>query len=110
MKDKRTLYNCPIDACLSLIGGKYKPIILYNLLKKTLRYHELQKVVPQATPKMLTQHLRELEADGLISRTVYPVVPPRTEYAITDFGRTLESILEDMHRWGRTYMADKIAE
>lgn len=104
------VFYCPIDALLSLIGGKYKPVILYNLLKGSHRYSELQRLVPRATPKVLTQQLRELERDGLISRTVYPVVPPRTDYAVTDFGRTLQPILEDMHLWGRTYMKDRIID
>lgn len=102
------LFYCPIDALMSLIGGKYKPIILYNLLKRSHRYGELQRLVPRATPKVLTQQLRELERDGLISRTVYPVVPPKTEYAITEYGLTLRPILEAMHRWGCTYMGDRI--
>lgn len=109
MNDQQTqMFYCPIDAVLNLIGGKYKPILLYNLLKGSRRYSELQRLVPRATPKVLTQQLRELERDGLISRTVYPVVPPRTEYAVTDHGRTLEPILEDMHLWGCTYMKDRI--
>lgn len=107
-QERRTTYYCPIDAVLSIIGGKYKTIILYNLLKKTLRYSELQKLVPQATPKMLTKQLRELEEDGVIRRTVYPIVPPKTEYSITKYGRTLEPILLEMHKWGHTYMSDKI--
>ena len=102
------MFYCPIDALMSLIGGKYKPIILYNLLNGIHRYSELQRLVPRATPKVLTQQLRELERDGLISRTVYPVVPPKTEYAITDYGLTLKPILEAMHLWGRTYMGDRI--
>lgn len=107
-QERKSVYNCPIDAVLGIIGGKYKTIILYNLLKKTLRYNELQHLMPQATPKMLTKQLRELEEDGVINRTVYPVVPPKTEYSITEYGRTLEPILLEMHKWGRTFMSDKI--
>lgn len=107
-QERRTTYYCPIDAVLSIIGGKYKAIILHHLLKKTFRYNELQKLMPQATPKMLTKQLRELEEDGVISRTVYPVVPPKTEYDITEYGRTLEPILQEMYKWGQTYMGDKI--
>lgn len=106
--DEKEMFYCPIDALLSLIGGKYKSVILYNLLKRRRRYSELRRLVPRATPKVLTQQLRELERDGLISRTVYPEVPPRTEYAVTDYGRTLSPILEAMHRWGHTYMKDRI--
>ena len=105
---RRTTYYCPIDAALDIFGGKYKTIILYNLLKKTLRYSEIKRLVPQATPKMLTQQLRELEEDGVICRTVYPVVPPKTEYSMTEYGRTLEPVLRAMYQWGQTYMGDKI--
>lgn len=71
---EREKYNCPVEAALSQFGGKYKAIILYHLIKDgVLRYNELQKVIPRATPKMLSQQLRELEADGLINRKVYPV-------------------------------------
>lgn len=70
-----------------------------------LRYNELQKVILRATPKMLTQQLRELEADGLINRKVYPVVPPKTEYSLTERGMTLAPLITDMYDWGRTYMS-----
>jgi len=99
-------FCCPIDATISLIGGKYKTKILWNLVDQTLRFNELQKVVHQATPKMLTQQLRELERDGLITRTVYPVVPPKTEYALTSFGQSLYPILDAMCEWGKDYMSE----
>lgn len=79
-------YNCPVEATIDLIGGKYKAVILWHLMGKTLRYSELHRLVPTATDKMLAQQLRELERDGLISRRVYPVVPPKTEYSLTEFG------------------------
>ncbi len=69
--------NCPVDATLRLIGGKYKSLILWHLIDGTLRHGELRKLIPQATPKMLTQQLRELESDNLLKRRVYPVVPRR---------------------------------
>lgn len=69
-----------------MIGGKYKAIILWHLMGNTLRYSELHRRMPKATDKMLAQQLRELEKDGLISRKVYPVVPPKTEYSLTDYG------------------------
>ncbi|MDR0853382.1 MAG: helix-turn-helix transcriptional regulator [Clostridiales Family XIII bacterium] len=96
--------NCPVDATLRLIGGKYKSLILWQLIDTTLRYGELQRLIPQATPKMLTQQLRELEADDLISRTVYPVVPPKVEYSLTEFGKSLRPILYAMYDWGCGYM------
>lgn len=99
-------FCCPIDATISLIGGKYKTKILWNLVNQTLRFNELQKIVRHATPKMLTQQLRELERDGLITRTVYPVVPPKTEYALTSFGLSLYPILDAMCEWGKDYTAE----
>lgn len=81
--------NCPVEATLGLIGGKYKSLILWHLTDRTLRHGELQRLIPQATPKMLTQQLRELEADNLVSREVFPVVPPKVEYSLTGFGRSL---------------------
>jgi DNA-binding HxlR family transcriptional regulator len=96
--------SCPVDATLRMIGGKYKALILWHLIGGALRYGELQRLIPQAAPKMLTQQLRELESDNLLSRTVYPVVPPKVEYALTDFGRSLKSILQSMYDWGADYM------
>lgn len=81
---KHKIYNCPIEATLEFIGGKYKTIILWHLVDKVLRYSELRKLIPQATPKMLTQQLRELEENGLIKRVIYPVVPPKVEYSLTE--------------------------
>ena len=97
-------YNCPVEATIDLIGGKYKAVILWHLMGKTLRYSELHRLVSRATDKMLAQQLRELEKDGLISRKVYPIVPPRTEYSLTDFGRTLVPILDAMCNWGSDYL------
>lgn len=108
MTTKQTLFQCPVEAALSLLSGKYKCIILWHLLEGTHRYSELQHAIPQATPKMLTQQLRELENTGVISRKVYPVVPPKTEYSLTDFGRTLSPIIESMCDWEKTYMSDRI--
>lgn len=99
-------YNCPVEATFSQIGGKYKAIILYHLFEEgTLRYNQIQKHIPQATAKMLTQQLRELEADGLIHREVYPVVPPKTEYSLTERGKTLHTVIDSLCSWGRTYMS-----
>ncbi|MDR0884917.1 MAG: helix-turn-helix transcriptional regulator [Clostridiales Family XIII bacterium] len=99
--------GCPVEATLKLIGGKYKGLILWQLVDATLRYGELQKLIPNATPKMLTQQLRELEADNLVSRKVYPVVPPKVEYSLTDFGASLRPILGAMYDWGSDYMRSK---
>lgn len=97
-------YHCPVEATLELIGGKYKALILFHLIDSTLRFNELQKLIPQATPKMLTQQLRELEKDSLISRTVYPVVPPKVEYQLTDFGKSIIPIITAMCDWGTDYL------
>ncbi len=99
-------YNCPVEATLSRIGGKYKAIILYHIMDdKVLRFNQIQKYIPHATAKMLTQQLRELERDGLIHRKVYPVVPPKTEYTMTERGNTLHEIVYAMCDWGKKYMA-----
>lgn len=100
-------YHCPVEATLDLIGGKYKALILWHLGNRVLRFNELQKLMPQATPKMLTQQLRELEADGLLRRQVYPVVPPKVEYSITEFGSSIVPILEHMYDWGESYLRRK---
>lgn len=92
--------NCPVAATLQLIGGKYKALLLWHLSGKVLRFNELRRLVPEATAKMLTQQLRELERDGLITRTVYPVVPPKVEYALTERGESLFPILQAMYVWG----------
>lgn len=97
-------YNCPVEATIDLIGGKYKAVILWHLIDQTLRYNELQKLLPQPTAKMLTQQLRELEADGLINRVVYPVIPPKVEYSLSEFGRSIAPVLDVMCNWGTDYL------
>ncbi len=98
--------NCPVSATLHLIGGKYKALILWHCTGKTLRFSELRKLIPEATAKMLTQQLRELENDRLLHREVYPVVPPKVEYSLTDKGKTLYPILEQMYHWGIEILKD----
>lgn len=102
--------NCPVAATLELIGGKYKALILWHLSENKLRFSELRKVIQGATPKMLTQQLRELEADDLIHREVFPVVPPKVEYSLTEQGRSLMPILVAMRDWGTTYLRKKDLE
>ncbi|CCK99823.1 HxlR family transcriptional regulator [Clostridioides difficile] len=97
-------YSCPIEATLALIGGKYKTLILWHLKDTILRFNELKKLIPKATPKMLTQQLRELESDGLIIRVVYPVVPPKVEYSLSDFGKSIIPILDSMCDWDSDYL------
>lgn len=100
-------FSCPVEATIQLIGGKYKAVILWHLMNKTLRYNEIHKLIPKATDKMLAQQLRELEKDGLINRKVYPVVPPKTEYSLTKFGETLTPILDELCNWGEQYLIQK---
>ena len=96
--------NCPVEATLELIGGKYKALILWHLSESTLRFSELRKVIKNATPKMLTQQLRELESQKLINREVFPIIPPKVEYSLTELGHSLMPILVAMRDWGAKYM------
>lgn len=91
---------CPLNYTMSLIGTKWKPLILFHLLDGGLRSGLLQKKIPGISNKMFTQTVRELEKDGLISRKVFPVVPPKVEYKLSERGRTLENILRSMDKWG----------
>ena len=102
--------NCPVEATLDLIGGKYKALILWHLSDSTLRFSELRSRIPKATPKMLTQQLRELENQQLIHREVYPVIPPKVEYSLTDTGRSLLPILVAMRDWGAEYLRSRNKE
>ncbi len=99
-----TQENCPVEATLDLIGGKYKALILWNLSGGKLRFSQLRNKITKATPKMLTQQLRELETQNLIHREVYPVIPPKVEYSLTDTGKSLMPILVAMRDWGAQYM------
>ncbi len=98
------VYAYPVEATSDIIGGKYKSLILWRLLQGTMRFSELQEVVPCASPKVLTQQLRELERDGLIHREVFPVVPPRVEYSLTEIGKKMKPIIDAMHTWGEEYI------
>ncbi len=98
---KSKIYNlCPVTTTLVVVGGKWKPIILWQMDRGTLRFGQLKRVITGITQKMLTQQLRELEEDGIIWRKVYPEVPPRVEYGITDYGKSLRALLDEMARWG----------
>jgi DNA-binding HxlR family transcriptional regulator len=102
-KNGRT-FHCPVEAALEVIGGKWKALILWHLCDGVKRFSELQRELPGVNAKMLTRQLRELEGDGIVQRTVYPEVPPRVEYAVTEFGRTLLPILEALCAWGTQYL------
>lgn len=95
--------GCPIETTLQVVGGKWKPTILFYLLRETRRFGELRRLLPGVTQRMLTKHLRELEHDGVVHREVYLEVPPRVEYSVTGFGRTLEPVLEAMCEWGERH-------
>ncbi|MEM1400795.1 MAG: helix-turn-helix domain-containing protein [Pseudomonadota bacterium] len=98
--------GCPVEAALELIGGKWKGIALYHLLDGPKRYSELKRQVGNVTQRMLTKQLRELEGDGLIIRTVFPVVPPHVEYSLSEKGKTLEPILLALRDWGTSYVRE----
>jgi DNA-binding HxlR family transcriptional regulator len=99
--DRRS--NCAVEASLGDIGGRWKGVVLYWLLQGKLRFGELRRRLPNCTERMLTVQLRELEEDGLVTRTVYAEVPPRVEYELTAFGRSLEPILTALREWGERY-------
>ena len=95
--------TCPVTSAISLIGGKWKLPVLYNLRERTLRFNELKKALPRVTQKMLTQQLRELERDGLVARKVYAEVPPKVEYSITPIAKKLEPVLAALCGWSMEY-------
>jgi DNA-binding HxlR family transcriptional regulator len=97
--------NCPVKLTTEIIGGKWKPLILFYLEDGTRRFSELQRLIPSTTKKMLTKHLRELERDGIVNRVVYPQVPPRVEYSLTKHGQSLRPILVLMSNWGKRHRA-----
>ena len=104
-------YGCSVEATLSVIGGRWKPVIIFNLLQNdVLRFGELKKKIEGITQRMLTNQLRELEKDKIVSRKVYAEVPPRVEYSLTDYGRTLEPIMISMRDWGAEHMQVKCDE
>jgi len=110
MGDRRNKYGvspdmqaCPVETTLDVIGGKWKGIILYQLLDGTKRFNEFRRLNPGITQFMLTLQLRELERDGIVHREIYKEVPPRVEYSLTDFGKTLEPVIMSMKAWGESY-------
>lgn len=96
--------SCPVTFCLSVIGGKWKPVIIFCIANGVDRFGAMQRAVPGITKQMLTKQLRELEADGILSRTVYAEVPPRVDYALTDIGRSVLPVIRQMEAWGRANM------
>ena len=98
-------FNCPVKLTAEIIGGKWKPLILFYLEDKTRRFSELQRLIPISTKKMLTKHLRELERDGIVHRNIFAEVPPRVEYSLTRHGQSLRPILVLMSNWGKKHRA-----
>ena len=92
--------GCAVEATLSVIGGVWKPVLLFHLLEGKLRFNAICRVLPSATPRMITLQLRELEVDGVVKRTVFPEVPPKVEYELTELGRSLAPVLISMRDWG----------
>ncbi len=103
MLKKEDLPECPVATTVALIGSKWKLLIIRNLLQRPWRFNELKKNLEGISQKVLTDSLRSMEDDGLITRTVYPEVPPRVEYALSDLGKSLEPIFNDMIAWGTQY-------
>lgn len=103
MKKKDELPDCPVATTVSLIGSKWKLLIIQNLMERPWRFNELLKGINGISQKMLTDSLRSMEADGIITRTVFPEVPPHVEYALSDLGESLRPIIEAMRVWGIKY-------
>lgn len=110
MRDRKSGYGecpdgkgCPVEFTLDVIGGKWKGMLLYYMIEGPKRFNEFRRICPTITQRMLTLQLRELEKDGIVHREVYQQVPPKVEYSLTEFGRTLEPIIQSMRAWGETY-------
>lgn len=99
-------FGCPVEACVEVVGGKWKGVILFHLLGGTRRFNELLRLIPGVTQRMLTRQLRELEDDRIIERKIYPEVPPKVEYSLTEFGKTLEPVLRMLQSWGSQYLGE----
>jgi DNA-binding HxlR family transcriptional regulator len=95
--------KCPVETSIDALAGKWKILILWYLRSEKKRFNELQKLLPNTTQKMLIQKLRELEEDGIVNREVYPVVPPKVEYSLTEYGKTLKPILKQLYLWGEKH-------
>lgn len=99
------LADCPVRTALNVIGGKWKPVVAFYLLEGKRRFGELRRLVPEATQKVLTQQLRELERDGIVERKIYQQVPLKVEYSLTDYGQTLRPALTELCHWGKEHRA-----
>jgi DNA-binding HxlR family transcriptional regulator len=102
---RKPVFECPVNATLNVIGGRWKILVIYHLADGIARFNELQRAVAGISKRVLAQQLRQLERDGIVARRVYDQSPPRVEYSLTDFGRTLEPVMEHLCQWGETYEA-----
>jgi DNA-binding HxlR family transcriptional regulator len=110
-KQRHTAYtNCPVEAALDIIGGKWKSVILFRLLEQTRRFNELRRLLPAITQRTLTSQLRELERDGLVLRTIYQQVPPRVDYELTKLGMSLLPVLQALKTWSEEHMPERMRE
>ncbi|MBD5493431.1 MAG: helix-turn-helix transcriptional regulator [Lachnospiraceae bacterium] len=108
MKTKDELPECPVATTVSIIGSKWKLLIMRNLLERPWRFNELKKSLDGISQKVLTDSLRTMEEDGIITRTVYPEVPPRVEYALSELGESMRPILDAMKQWGTEYKKEAL--
>ena len=108
MLTKEEMPACPVATTVQLIGSKWKLLIMRNLLQRSWRFNELRKDLEGISQKGLTDSLRSMEEDGIITRTVYPEVPPRVEYALSDLGESMRPIMNAMEEWGKTYKENQI--
>jgi DNA-binding HxlR family transcriptional regulator len=100
--------GCPVEACAEIIGGKWKGPILFYLLEGKKRFGELRRLFPEVTQRTLTQQLRQLEKQGIVTRTVYPEAPPRVEYSMSELGQSLRPVIDMMKHWGTGYLQEHI--
>ena len=102
---KASRTGCAVEATLSVIGGVWKPVLVFHLLQGKLRFNALCRVAPVATPRMISLQLRELEADGIVTRTAFPEIPPKVEYTLTRHGESLKAIMTSIKQWGEEHLS-----
>ena len=105
VENPKKMVSCEVETTLQIIGGRWKVLIIRELLLGIRRFGELQRALPGITQKMLTQQLREMEQDGIVHREVYPEIPPKVEYSLTSLGESLQPILHAMHEWGAKHLS-----
>lgn len=98
--------KCPVERSLQILGGKWKILVIFHLSSGTKRFNELRRLIPNATQRMLTRQLRELEHNGIVKRKVYPEIPPKVEYDLTELGVSLNPVLDVLHKWGSDHIKD----